>query len=211
MSIDFDIFLETLRMWPFHDKCHREDKNSISLLSKVRWFWISITIFACLVFFFNAYYLFDVGQNFWAFTDDVRRGSRKVVLCLSCLHSRDDRTTSSEISLLPWNFPLPELDPKSRLLMNLQYVSWKSFWKVKWNTTLWVVLAENFREERNIPSLGPGSLGGGGGGGGEGREKTGTNRINIGEQSDPSGCLESAYFARQFFSLFPPMQSLVPG
>ena len=47
--------------------------------------------------------------------------------------------------------------------------------------------------------------------GGEGREKTGTNRINIGEQSDPSGCLESAYFARQFFSLFPPMQSLVPG
>ena len=76
MSIDFDIFLETLRMWPFHDKCHREDKNSISLLSKVRWFWISITIFACLVFFFNAYCLFDVGQNFWAFTDDVRRGSR---------------------------------------------------------------------------------------------------------------------------------------
>ena len=65
-------------------------------------------------FFFNAYCLFDVGQNFWAFTDDVRRGSRKVVLCLSCLHSRDDRTTSSEISLLPWNFPLPELDPKSR-------------------------------------------------------------------------------------------------
>ena len=45
----------------------------------------------------------------------------------------------------------------------------------------------------------------------EGREKTGTNRINIGEQSDPSGSLESAYFARQFFSLFPPMQSLVPG
>ena len=40
------------------------------------------------LFFFNAYYLFDVGQNFWAFTDDVRRGSRKVVLCLSCLHSR---------------------------------------------------------------------------------------------------------------------------
>lgn len=67
-------------------------------------------------FFFNAYCLFDVGKNFWAFTDDVRRGSRKVFLCLSCLHSRDDRTTSSEISLLPWNFPLPELDPKSRLL-----------------------------------------------------------------------------------------------
>ena len=126
-------------------------------------------------FFFNAYYLFDVGQNFWAFTDDVRRGSRKVVLCLSCLHSRDDRTTSSEISLLPWNFPLPELDPKSRLLMNLQNVSWNSFWKVKWNTTLWVVLAENFREERNIPSLGPGSLSGGGGGVGRGGGK-GKNR-----------------------------------
>ena len=155
-------------------------------------------------FFFQCILSFWCGAKFLGVHRRCPSGSRKVVLCLSCLHSRDDRTTSSEISLLPWNFPLPELDPKSRLLMNLQYVSWKSFWKVKWNTTLWVVLAENFREERNIPSLGPGSLGGGGGGGGGGREKTGTNRINIGEQSDPSGCLESAYFARQFFFFFFP-------
>ena len=153
-------------------------------------------------FFFQCILSFWCGAKFLGVHRRCPSGSRKVVLCLSCLHSRDDRTTSSEISLLPWNFPPPELDPKSRLLMNLQYVSWKSFWKVKWNTTLWVVLAENFREERNIPSLGPGSLGGGGGG--EGREKTGTNRINIGEQSDPSGCLQSAYFARQFFFPFSP-------
>ena len=52
------------------------------------------------------------------------------------------------------------------------------------------------------PQLGTRLLGWGGGG--EGREKTGTNRINIGEQSDPSGCLESAYFARQFFFPFSP-------
>ena len=54
------------------------------------------------------------------------------------------------------------------------------------------------------PQLGTRLLGWGGGDGGEGREKTGTNRINIGEQSDPSGCLESAYFARQFFFPFSP-------
>ena len=126
-------------------------------------------------FFFQCILSFWCGAKFLGVHRRCPSGSRKVVLCLSCLHSRDDRTTSSEISLLPWNFPLPELDPKSRLLMNLQYVSWKSFWKVKWNTTLWVVLAENFREERNIPSLGPGSLGGGGGGRGRGGGK-GKNR-----------------------------------
>ena len=120
MPIDFDIFLETLRMRPFHDKCHRDYENSISLLSKVRWFfWISIRVLACLGLFFNAYCLFDVGQNFWAFTDGVRPGltfirSRKAVLCLPCLHSRENRTTFLEISLLPRNFPLG-LDPKSRL------------------------------------------------------------------------------------------------
>ena len=40
-------------------------------------FCISITIFARLFFFFSMhmYCLFDVGQNFWAFADGVRRGN----------------------------------------------------------------------------------------------------------------------------------------
>ena len=105
----------------------RVQKFNIIIVKSEITFWISITIFGCCRFFFNAYCLFDVGQNFWAFADGVRRGvtfirARKVVLCLPCLHSRENRTNSSEISLLPRNFPL-ELDPKKSIVYNLQSFS----------------------------------------------------------------------------------------
>ena len=104
----------------------------------------------------------------------------------------------------PLKFSTSGTRPEKSIAYNLQYVSWKSFWKVKWNTTLGRTSGK-FPGRTKHPQLGTRLLGWGGGGrGGEGREKTGTKRINIGEQSDPSGCLESAYFARQFFFPFSP-------
>ena len=119
----FDIFLQTLTMWPFYDKYHREYKkfNIIIVKSEIT-FWISIAIFVCLFVFFSMHIVYLMcGKISWR-SQTVSAGGNFYTGSKSCFmfvvfafNSRGNRTTSSEISLLPRNFPL-ELDPKSRLL-----------------------------------------------------------------------------------------------
>ena len=115
-------------------------------------------------FFFQCILSFWCGAKFLGVHRRCPSGSRKVVLCLSCLHSRDDRTTSSEISLLPWNFPLPELDPKSRLLtITIRFL--KILLEGKMEHDSLGRTSGKFPGRTKHPQLGTRLLGWGGGGG----------------------------------------------
>ena len=120
--IDFDIYSWNANnvTFPWQIPSRVQKFNIIIVKSEIT-FWISITIFVCLfVFSMHIVYLMR-GKISWR-SQTVSAGGNFYTGSKSCFmfvvfafNSRGNRTTSSEISLLPRNFPL-ELDPKSRLL-----------------------------------------------------------------------------------------------